>query len=658
MRTLFYTLFIFIYLGSGQVFGQGFGIVEGRILDKESQEPIIWAQAALYENGVLVAGSDTDFIGDYSIEHILPGIYVLEVSYVGYETVILDSVVVISGRATRVDAQLSQGISLDCVSIIEFKKPLIEIDNTSSGGTLTTYDIENLSTKNINALAALTAGLPSENKSINVRSSRTKGTEFYLDGIRVRGNGKNAPNSITTAQHHVDRSAFVGKLTATEVNDFADWDFWSIVKETDFFYNAEQWKLNPLDRYAVQVQNDFGQAIMGLQVKLVDVDDNVLWAAVTDNLGRAELFHSFSKDQARPTHIQIWEDGERVKEVVAREFDDEIQIISVKAQCRKQEAIELAFLIDVSGSMSDEIQFLQSEMIALMEATRLKYPEKEIRAGVVYFQGHGDPDPISFIPLTNDAYALTTFIDAVGRRGGDDEAIDLAMSTMVDQFGWTEASAKLAFVMTDEVLQNVPENRDRLRDAIRQSASMGIKLVPIGCSGANKELEYIMRSMAVVTGSSYVALTDDSGVGNGHVTPTASKIDVQSLSNIILDLVMRSVDDKSCEEAYELLEDRIAPELALNKSKGASWENKNIEVFPNPTSGEFKIKGDKKNIAQVFICDSAGRIVKKCDIAEGAFDISAFADGNYFVLCQDKQGAFSSSQLIKTNSSVHMTARR
>lgn len=85
---------------------------------------------------------------------------------------------------------IGSGLELDEVVVTAYKIPLIEKDHTTSGAVITAEQIRNLPTKNINALAAQTAGLSSadEGDAVNVRGSRTSGTDYYIDGIRVSGN--------------------------------------------------------------------------------------------------------------------------------------------------------------------------------------------------------------------------------------------------------------------------------------------------------------------------------------------------------------------------------------------------------------------------------------------------------------------------------------
>src|SRR5690606_19553948 len=81
------------------------------------------------------------------------------------------------------------GLVLQGVVVVDYKVPLIEQDNTTQGGIKTAEQIRNLPTKNINAIAATTAGLSTINGGdISIRGSRSNATNYYLDGIRVNAN--------------------------------------------------------------------------------------------------------------------------------------------------------------------------------------------------------------------------------------------------------------------------------------------------------------------------------------------------------------------------------------------------------------------------------------------------------------------------------------
>ena len=162
--------------------------IEGKVSDAESGEPIIFGNVALYKNGVLITGTETDLDGNYSIPNVDPGTYDVEASYIGYTAHRQAGVVILAGKAIRLDFDLGTGVILDEIVITDYEVPLIEQDNTTQGGVVTAEKIENLPTKDIQALAATTAGISTiDGGAISVRGSRSNATDYYIDGVRVSG---------------------------------------------------------------------------------------------------------------------------------------------------------------------------------------------------------------------------------------------------------------------------------------------------------------------------------------------------------------------------------------------------------------------------------------------------------------------------------------
>ncbi len=170
--------------------------LEGKVIDQGSTETIPFATVALYKNGVLITGTDTDFDGNYTFSNIDPGTYDVEAKFLGYATSRITGVQVNADKVNSLNFELQEeGEVLDEVIIVGYTVPLINIDETSQGGVLTADAIKALPTKNISAMAATTAGLSSVNgEDISIRGSRNNATYYYIDGVRVTG--ANAANLI------------------------------------------------------------------------------------------------------------------------------------------------------------------------------------------------------------------------------------------------------------------------------------------------------------------------------------------------------------------------------------------------------------------------------------------------------------------------------
>ncbi len=169
--------------------------LEGKVTDGENGEPILFGTIALYKNDVLLTGTETDFDGNFIFGDIDPGTYDIEITYVGYQTSRVNGILVKAGQTNKMNAVISQGVLMDEIVITEYKAPLIDFDNTSQGKTITAENIRALPTKNINAIAATSAGLSSvDGGAISIRGSRTNATNYYIDGVRV-SNTNSIPQS-------------------------------------------------------------------------------------------------------------------------------------------------------------------------------------------------------------------------------------------------------------------------------------------------------------------------------------------------------------------------------------------------------------------------------------------------------------------------------
>lgn len=83
------------------------GTITGNITDKVTREPLIGVAISIVDTEL---GAATGINGDYTITDIEPGVYRLEITYLGYEPVIKTDINVISGRPTRVDVSLRQQV--------------------------------------------------------------------------------------------------------------------------------------------------------------------------------------------------------------------------------------------------------------------------------------------------------------------------------------------------------------------------------------------------------------------------------------------------------------------------------------------------------------------------------------------------------------------
>ena len=165
------------------------GRLKGVITDKDTGEPIAFANVVLENGGTQVGGASTDFDGNYDINPIPPGTYDLRATFVGYNTFLMKGVVIPGNKITFQPIQMSmQSEMLETVEIVDYKVPLISKDQTSGGATITAEEIAKMPNRSAEAVAATVGGVFSADGEVgNMRGARSDGTVYYIDGVRVIG---------------------------------------------------------------------------------------------------------------------------------------------------------------------------------------------------------------------------------------------------------------------------------------------------------------------------------------------------------------------------------------------------------------------------------------------------------------------------------------
>jgi outer membrane receptor protein involved in Fe transport len=113
-KKIFFVTLFFLGIGTG-ILAQT-GRIKGNVLDADTKEALIGASVAIQGTTLGVA---TDLNGDYTILNVPPGTYTLEASYISYQPVTKQQIVVEKGKETIVEFHLqAKGISLKEVQVV------------------------------------------------------------------------------------------------------------------------------------------------------------------------------------------------------------------------------------------------------------------------------------------------------------------------------------------------------------------------------------------------------------------------------------------------------------------------------------------------------------------------------------------------------------
>jgi hypothetical protein len=211
-----YLTFLGLFLASF-LFAQT-GEIRGVVTDRLTNEPIMFATVALAGTTI---GTTTDLDGKYVLSELSPGLYTVEISYLGYETQSLFEVQVSSGRPSILNvAMTTQSTRLEevVVKASPFKKT---DDSPVSLRTIGVAEIQRNpgGNRDISRVVQVLPGVTrvaSFRNDLIIRGGAPNENRFYLDDVEV-----------PVINHFATQGASGGPVGLLNVNLIREVDFYS-----------------------------------------------------------------------------------------------------------------------------------------------------------------------------------------------------------------------------------------------------------------------------------------------------------------------------------------------------------------------------------------------------------------------------------------------
>ena len=454
------------------------------------------------------------------------------------------------------------------------------------------------------------------------------------------------------------KDASHGVLTAGEVNDFSKWTMWQDIAANTLGALKDMWAIAPSGRYTVDLQNKSGLPIADAVVHLKKKDGTVLYSARTDNTGKAELWATLDATAAK-LRGQLMMDVDymgrttRIKHVTP--FERSVNRLTLDVPCGPSDNVDVAFVVDATGSMQDELDFLTAEMNDIIFRSKSISDQLNFRFANVFYRDIGSDEEYATrsMDFSRVLSASVNFISDQKADGGGDvpEAVDLALDSAINHLSWSaEARARIIFLILDAGPHITPEVQQKIQVLTKQAAGKGIRIVPITASGTGKATEYLMRTLALGTNGTYTFLTNHSGVGDDHMEPTTDHYDVESLNDLLVRVLKSYTYMPDCDQQIPELELGYADSLvvdpvtaqqvdstgAISESTGLLTDSATIRwsYYPNPTSGIVNLTADV-DIAELYVTDLSGKVMQMVKDLQAAktvqIDLSAYATGIYLI---------------------------
>ena len=320
-----------------------------------------------------------------------------------------------------------------------------------------------------------------------------------------------------------------GTLTAGEIKDAKDFENWRSL------WNDVEWD-NLRKARGLYADNVISVSTLPMQyVRLFD-GETLVFTAVSDIFGAATL---------------VFPDSLKGKELTVQSIDATRTVTctpgttvsfteTMKFAPARPDMLDLMLMIDTTGSMGDELEYLKVEIKDVIE--RMKKEQKiSVRLSVNFYRDEGDEYVVKYYDFRDDIDDCVKILGEQSANGGGDwpEAVHTALGNVL-QHSWRENAVKLCFFVLDAPPHDESEiqgiNAGMLKD-LNAIAGNGIRIIPVVSSGADLSVEALMRSWAVMTGGTYLFLTNHSGIGGDHQTPTDTEYEIEPLNDCMVRVV-------------------------------------------------------------------------------------------------------------------------
>lgn len=454
-----------------------------------------------------------------------------------------------------------------------------------------------------------------------------------------------------------------GLVTAGHWRDLDHWKEWDKTnKDPNILAHQNTWQMFPNDILELKFKANDDKPLTFTKVELYNKRDSLVWETYTDIEGRAFLWpYVFEKRvPEKDYYIKVGEGKSMQKFKQLDKYFNSFTSINTNLTSPKQERLELGFMVDATGSMGDEIRFLQNELIDVISRVKKDRPCIDIYSGSVFYKDLGDDYITSVLPLSSNPANTINFISTKSAGGGGDfpEAVDLGLQASVKELGWSNLPCtKILFVLLDAPPHQSAENIRLIQQYTKEAAKLGIRIVPIAASGIDKKTEFLLKYMSILSNGEYLYITDDSKIGHAHLLPTGGRSEVDKLNDIMVNLI-KSYSKSDCETQQEqalkiTFKDSLSnvkhlDSLAQQQPKelvvGNNWD---FKYYPNPANNYVFIKwtGD---VSSLTITNANGQTVMSHDVKnskELSIDISSFSSGIYFIT-MSSQSETASGRLI------------
>ncbi len=283
-------------------------------------------------------------------------------------------------------------------------------------------------------------------------------------------------------------------------NDNQNYNYWLMLNNQSYFYNYNNiWNFKTTNRLEIILPKG-----LKASVSLYSLDGSIESKVVPDVNGVCYLFpmikmneYTIQVDYYKDNIPMIKTCNVRTKEIIYIDGD----LIEIQN-------IDLMFVIDTTGSMINELNYLKQEVKNIINQVTEQNIGVNINLSFVVYRDEDSEYITKHCAFSNNIDEQLTFLNnQIATGGGDyEESVVAALETAVAQ-NWRDDSIKLLIHIGDAT--DDKNKSSKWYNVIKLIAEKGIRIISVAANGSNQEVEYVFRVESLLTNGTYIYLKDE-----------------------------------------------------------------------------------------------------------------------------------------------------
>jgi Mg-chelatase subunit ChlD len=312
------------------------------------------------------------------------------------------------------------------------------------------------------------------------------------------GGGGGASSMDSPGYGRADAGASVpgGAVKAGEWDDNANYrEFLTYLKQSEALDYS---RLDVSQRQFIVVVDGAGHAVANCPIVVSDGTHST--SLRTSAAGRTPLFPKAVGLVGDSFSVQATCVDGSAQGALTAQGDDNLLVLHLAGDRSPvpTKSVELAFILDTTGSMAEEIDAIKSTVSAVAEKLT---PQQGIalRVGLVAYKDYGDSYVTKTFPFATDLASFRASIASLSAQGGGDipEAVNEALHVAGELDWHDDAFARFAFLVADAP-PHMREQYDYAAEA-KSFLSRGIQVFTVNASGQDAVGQLVFRQIAQYT---------------------------------------------------------------------------------------------------------------------------------------------------------------